>query len=75
MKASFDATFNKSHSKSCSRIVVRDSNCQVLASRSFLHNHVGSAFIAKALSCKEAIRVCVDLKVESVTVEGDSLTN
>lgn len=54
--------------------MVRDFKGLVLASRSVLHTNVRSAFAAEGLACKELIRVCVDLRVETVTVEGDSLT-
>lgn len=41
---------------------------------SVLHSDVGFAFTVEALACKDAIGLCVVLRLEPVTVEGGSLT-
>lgn len=73
-KANFDAAFNGVLSRSGSGLVVRDSKGLMLASKIVVHSNVRSAFSAKALTCTDAVKICLDLGLELIPVEGDSLT-
>lgn len=74
LKANFDATYDRATFISGSGVVLRNSKGQVLASKAVYHFDVGSAFIAEAPVCTGAVKMCVDLDLQDITVEGDSLT-
>lgn len=57
-----------------SGLVVRDSVGRVLVSKSVLHDGVGSAFEAEALSCQEAIKLGLGMNRQRIIFEGYSLT-
>lgn len=73
-KANFHVAFDEALSRSGSGVVIRDFKGWVLASKAVLHSNIRSTFIAEALTCTEAIKTCLDLELEAVTIEGDSLT-
>ncbi|MBA0673074.1 hypothetical protein Goklo_029718 [Gossypium klotzschianum] len=70
----FDATFNQQNKKSCSGILVRDSKGQVLHFKVFINTKIPTAFAAEALSCVQETEFGIDLVLERVMIEGDSLT-
>ncbi|MBA0742509.1 hypothetical protein Gogos_015560 [Gossypium gossypioides] len=73
-KANFDVAFDQANSRSGSRVVIRNSIGQVLASTAVLHANVVSVFFVEALVCSDAVRACKGLGLRKVIVEGDSLT-
>lgn len=73
VKANFNAAFNRAHFNSKSEIVARNSNGQIMASKAILHNNVGFLFSAEALACRENVRMCTDMGLRDVILEGDSL--
>ncbi|PPS01414.1 hypothetical protein GOBAR_AA19252 [Gossypium barbadense] len=73
-KANFDVAFDQVNSRFGSRVVIRNSMGQVLASTAVLHANIISTFAAEALLCSDALRACEGLCLRKVIVEGDSLT-
>lgn len=72
IKVNFDGAFDTHGSRSCSGLVVRNSLGQVLTSKAIFHDDVRDAFCAKAYVCADALCLCVDLRVQTVVVEGNS---
>ncbi|MFQ6666960.1 hypothetical protein Gotur_033142 [Gossypium turneri] len=60
-KANFDVAFDQANSRSGSRVVIRNSMGQVLASTAVLHVNVIFAFVVEALVCSDAVRACEGL--------------
>lgn len=74
VKANFDAAFDRTHFRSGSGKVARNPTRQIVASKAVLHEDVGSVFSLEALACRETIKMCIDLGLRNVILEGDSLT-
>ncbi|MBA0742079.1 hypothetical protein Gogos_015179 [Gossypium gossypioides] len=74
IEVNFDAAFSNNKEISCSGILLRDSRGDVIASKITLHERISSPFATKARLCVEALRLCLDLNVQNLEVEGDSLT-
>ncbi|MBA0729133.1 hypothetical protein Golax_025738 [Gossypium laxum] len=74
LKVNFDAAFNVHSMRSCTGLMFRDRLCRVIGSHLVLTAHVPSAFTAEALACLYAVRLAVDLDLQEVIFEGDSLT-
>ncbi|MBA0583755.1 hypothetical protein Gorai_014599, partial [Gossypium raimondii] len=60
--------------ESCIGLMFRDKLGRVIGSHLMLTAHVPSAFTAEALACLHAVRLAVDLNLQEVIFEGDSLT-
>ncbi|PPD72803.1 hypothetical protein GOBAR_DD30294 [Gossypium barbadense] len=56
VKINFDAAYKKQEEKSCSGIVIRNSEGQVLSSKLVTKENVPSVFVAKALACIQSIQ-------------------
>lgn len=56
------------------RIVLRNSEGEVVASKALLFDNVSLAFVAKAIACSQAMELGVDLKIDKLIFEGDSLS-
>ncbi|MBA0878864.1 hypothetical protein Goshw_026153 [Gossypium schwendimanii] len=74
LKVNFDAAFNVHSMRSCTGLMFRDRLGRVIGSHLVLTAHVPSAFTAEALACLHAVRLAVDLDLQEVIFEGDSLT-
>lgn len=55
-------------------MVARNTNGSVLASKAIIHTNVSNTFAAEALACTEAIKIGLDLGLNRVLMEDDSLT-
>lgn len=73
MCINFNAALNQLLFKSASKIVVRDCNAQVLASRSVIVDRITYPFTAEASTCVHAVRLRMSLGLLNVEVEEDSL--
>ncbi|KAK5844651.1 hypothetical protein PVK06_000791 [Gossypium arboreum] len=56
------------------RIIVSNSNGEVIGSRFKVHTNICSSFAAEAIACLQAIQVGHELGLKQVIIEGDSLT-
>ncbi|KAA3481359.1 reverse transcriptase [Gossypium australe] len=74
VKINFDGAYDMKEQFSASGIVARDSEGEVLASKSKIHTNVVSAFAAEALACREAVQLGIDMKQRRMIIERDSLT-
>ncbi|KAG8490856.1 hypothetical protein CXB51_014061 [Gossypium anomalum] len=59
---------------SCSGILLRNSRRGAIASKITLPGRILSPFAAEAVACALALRMCLDLNLQKLDVEGDSLT-
>ncbi|MBA0549260.1 hypothetical protein Golob_020305, partial [Gossypium lobatum] len=57
LKINFDAVFNKQESRSCSRIVIKDSNGGVLKSKTVTNDNIPLTFAMKVLACIQAAQM------------------
>ncbi|MBA0846780.1 hypothetical protein Goshw_007215, partial [Gossypium schwendimanii] len=73
VKINFDATFHKQSKKLCSGIMVKDSNGQLLNFKICLNKYIPTAFTVKALVFAQTIQFGLDLGIERVVIEEDSL--
>lgn len=73
IKINFDGAFRVSTFYSASGIVARDSDANVLASKSPLANNVPSGFAVDALACLHAIEMGLDQRWADVIIEGDAM--
>ncbi|MBA0803314.1 hypothetical protein Gohar_013544, partial [Gossypium harknessii] len=55
VKVNFDAACNQSLVRSGSGVVVRNSPCEILASKQTLHKEIASPFTAKGYACFQAL--------------------
>ena len=55
-------------------IVARDREGTVLLSFEENHHRISSAFEAEAVACRKALQLVIDMKWESVIIEGDSFS-
>ncbi|MBA0633798.1 hypothetical protein Godav_024383, partial [Gossypium davidsonii] len=74
LKVIFDAAFSTNSMLSCIGIVIRDNLGRVLGFHLVLTAHVPMAFATEALTCSHVVRLAVDLSLQKVTFEGDSLS-
>ncbi|KAA3472099.1 reverse transcriptase [Gossypium australe] len=74
LKINFDAAFNRQRKESCTGLIVRNGNSEVICSRSIINKNIPSAFAAEALACYQALELGVQLGLRDVEVEGDSQT-
>ncbi|PPD74547.1 hypothetical protein GOBAR_DD28528 [Gossypium barbadense] len=74
VKINFDVTFRKEEHKSCSGIVVRDSEGMVLGSRVVHNGWVALVFAVEATVCSQGLQMGLDLGAIAVRVEGDALS-
>ncbi|KAA3483546.1 reverse transcriptase [Gossypium australe] len=74
VKINFDGAYDVKEQLSASGIMARDSEGEVLASKSKVHKNVASAFAAEALACQEVIQLGIDMQHRKVIIKGDSLT-
>lgn len=74
VKINFDANFDVRNYRSESGVVARNQSRRVLASTAIIHEQVASAFAAKAIACIETLRLGLDLGIDRVMFEGDSLS-
>lgn len=70
----FDDAFNQQNKKSCSGILVRDLEGQILHFKVFINTNIPTTFVAEALSCVQETKFGLDLGLEMVVIEGHSLT-
>ncbi|MBA0758091.1 hypothetical protein Gotri_021115 [Gossypium trilobum] len=73
VKINFDAAFRKHENKSCSRIVIRDSDGMELSSRVEINEKVPSVFIEESIARIQNIQLSLDLGLMEVKIEGDTL--
>ncbi|MBA0785925.1 hypothetical protein Gotri_026628, partial [Gossypium trilobum] len=57
VKIIFYAAFQNHSKRSCTRIVIRNSNGVVLGSRMIMNDHIPSAFAVEALACFHAVQM------------------
>ncbi|MBA0608841.1 hypothetical protein Godav_021018 [Gossypium davidsonii] len=55
-------------------MVIKDNLGRVFGSQSVLTSHVPMTFAAKTLAYFHAVRLVLDIGLQEVTIEGDSLT-
>ncbi|KAK5794953.1 hypothetical protein PVK06_036207 [Gossypium arboreum] len=68
----FDAAFKNHTKESCSDLVYRNSDGQVLGSRIILNRYIPSPFTAKALACLQAVQIGFNLGFRKVIIGGDA---
>lgn len=69
-----DATYRKLEIRSCSGIVIRDWSGSVVGSRIVQNDNVPLLFAAEALACAQGMQLGLDLGLQNVEIEGDSVT-
>ncbi|MBA0701815.1 hypothetical protein Goari_027351, partial [Gossypium aridum] len=74
IKVNFDAAYCQREAISCSGILLRDQRGNVIASKIACHESIPSPFAAEAVACTVAMKLCLDLGLRILEVEGDSLT-
>ncbi|MFQ6634274.1 hypothetical protein Gotur_011720 [Gossypium turneri] len=74
VKIYFDVTFQNHSKRSCTVIVIKNSNGVVLDSRMIMNDHIFLAFAARALACFQAVQMDLVLGFLEVEIEGDVLT-
>ncbi|MBA0734126.1 hypothetical protein Gogos_018071, partial [Gossypium gossypioides] len=55
-------------------MVIMDNLGRVFGSQSVLPSHVRTTFAAEALACFHVVSLVLDIGLQEVTIEGDSLT-
>ncbi|PPE00651.1 hypothetical protein GOBAR_DD02314 [Gossypium barbadense] len=55
-------------------MVIKDNLGRVFGSQLVLTSHVPMTFAAEALACFHVVRLVLDIGLQEVTIEGDSLT-
>ncbi|MBA0829722.1 hypothetical protein Goarm_014305 [Gossypium armourianum] len=73
VKANFDAAYRGRSHSSCSGVVVRDVQGQVLGACTRIHGQVSLAFTVEALAILLVLEFTWDLSLSRVVFEGDSL--
>ncbi|KAH1047985.1 hypothetical protein J1N35_038769 [Gossypium stocksii] len=73
-KLNFDAAVDSKNQRSCSGIIVRNSNGDVLATKVIVHENIPSMFISEANACLQAAIMGREMRLTHVEIEGDSLT-
>ncbi|GMJ14222.1 hypothetical protein HRI_005091400 [Hibiscus trionum] len=74
IKVNFDAAYC-THSKiSTSGVICRNNAGLIMGACSMQHTHVCNAFLAEALSCRDAVTFALDMRFDRVIFEGDSLS-
>ncbi|MBA0728042.1 hypothetical protein Golax_000977, partial [Gossypium laxum] len=73
VKANFDGAYDGRLCQSASRIVVRNSEGDVLLSSSKIHQEVTSAFAADALACLKAVQIRTNMQWQEIIIESNSL--
>lgn len=74
VQINFDAASDLSASRSGSGLIARNASRAVLASKVVLHSNVDTILKEEVVACKEAVKMEIELGLETVIVEGDSLT-
>ncbi|KAA3486789.1 reverse transcriptase [Gossypium australe] len=74
IKINFDGAFDERSKSSASGVVVRNSSGRVLISRTTIHRGITSAFAAEAVACCQATQIALDMNIENIIIEGDSLS-
>ncbi|KAK8669923.1 hypothetical protein V6N13_104690 [Hibiscus sabdariffa] len=74
VKVNFDASFNSLNNCSGTGIIIRNSNCEIMASCAHPNPDTPNATFAEALACKQAVLLSCDLGFQKVIVEGDALS-
>lgn len=74
IRINFDAAFNPQQFKAATGLVVRDSSGAVLVSKSVIDDRIATPFASEASDCVHAVRLGLQLGLEKVEIEGDSLT-
>ncbi|KAA3482988.1 reverse transcriptase [Gossypium australe] len=74
IKINFDGAFDERSKSSASGVVVRNSSGRVLISRTTIHSGIMSAFAAEAVACRQATQITLDMNIENIIIEGDSLS-
>ncbi|MBA0791311.1 hypothetical protein Gohar_015900 [Gossypium harknessii] len=69
LKINFDVVFNKQESRSCSRIVIRDSNGGVLRSKTVMNDNIPLTFAMKVLACIQTAQMGLGMGLPVVEVE------
>lgn len=70
IKINFDAAFSKEECKSCSGLVIKDYNGQVVVT----HKNIPSPFVAEAIAYVQSLKWGKELGFQKVIIEGDSLS-
>ncbi|MBA0709212.1 hypothetical protein Golax_024262, partial [Gossypium laxum] len=73
VKINFDAGFQNHSKRSCTRIVIRNSNGVVLGSRMIMNDHIPSVFAVEALACFHAVQMGLTIGFPEVEIEGTRL--
>lgn len=55
-------------------MVIRGSREEVLVSGDIIDTRIASPFAVKALACLHALKLCLDLGLNRIEVEGDALS-
>ncbi|XP_016752722.1 uncharacterized protein [Gossypium hirsutum] len=72
-KINFDAAVDTKNYRSCSGIIIRDCNGDVMNSTTTINENVPSGFAAEALACLQGLEMGKNLGLKYVEIEGDSL--
>ncbi|MBA0753223.1 hypothetical protein Gogos_005616, partial [Gossypium gossypioides] len=74
VKINYDGSFQSHTKRSCTRIVVRNSNGFVLGSSTTIYNNIPSVFATEALACFQAVEMGIGLGFLDAKIEGGALT-
>ncbi|MBA0864647.1 hypothetical protein Goshw_004927, partial [Gossypium schwendimanii] len=74
IKINFDGAFDVYQARSVFGVVARNSSGEMLASMVVCHKAIPSLFATEAHACYQALRLGVRLGLDSIVIEGDSLT-
>lgn len=74
MKINFDGSFERVGHRSCSGIMGRNSQGEVLNTRAVVTQNVGSPFTAETIACWWAIKTGIENGWSEVRIEGDALS-
>lgn len=73
MKINWNATLDLKNKKMGAGVVIRDEEGEVLASLCMSKPQVTSPIIAETTTLWRAVKLCAELKIDKVLLEGDAL--
>ncbi|KAL4385889.1 hypothetical protein GQ457_09G010450 [Hibiscus cannabinus] len=74
IKFNFDATFNQQSRLSTTSVLGRNSQGLIMAACASPHSNVADAFVAEAITCKQAVQFAKEFGFSNLVIEVDSLT-
>ncbi|MBA0754141.1 hypothetical protein Gogos_021720 [Gossypium gossypioides] len=74
VRINFDASLKRHENRSCSGMVIRNSEGAVLGSKMIINENIPSVFATEALACIQSLMLGLDLGLSKVEINGDALT-